>query len=361
MLNCMLFSDMKVEKECLGRYTLFPVLEKALRRVYWGPPCFQGDIIHNERRLPALGAFLVYNFLLVATILPKYVSGCWTRVMMSYTCGKAALLGQITCFLILKWNQEMHWDSALTTDSFKTTHISTSHPTAILNELIIIIFGFRSIVMLDNAANIFLQPLTNQRGGHCLFHTEITFPYQLSVEIQCLMFVCCRKVVAVNQVGSESFNLSINLFALIMAFWQQEALCGPECRIHVAMRYFCTSSETKREGETAASILAGSNTTESDSSGVFNAQLHPPMLSVMWSSSVQAEHSQLDSERMLLILRTHNKTRQIKERLRDTSCSTEAHSLKVMHCKIAFLLGGTFILRDGCRLTVSANRPRLCV
>lgn len=72
-------------------------------------------------------------------------------------------------------------------------------------------------------------------------------------------------------------------------------------------------------------------------------------------------HNLLDSERMLLILRAHNKTRQIKERLRDTGCSTEVHSLKVMHCKIAFLLGGTFILCDRCRVTVSANRLGLCV
>lgn len=71
---------------------------------------------------------------------------------------------------------------------------------------------------------------------------------------------------------------------------------------------------------------------------------------------MQAEHSQLGSERTRLFLRAHNETRQIKERLRDTGCGTEVHSLKVMHCKIAFLLGGTFILWDGCRLTVSANR-----
>lgn len=64
---------------------------------------------------------------------------------------------------------------------------------------------------------------------------------------------------------------------------------------------------------------------------------------------------------LLLFLRAHNKTRQIRERLRDAGCCTEVHSLKVMHCKIAFLLRGTFILCDGCRLTVSANRVALCV
>lgn len=57
----------------------------------------------------------------------------------------------------------------------------------------------------------------------------------------------------------------------------------------------------------------------------------------------------------LLFLRAHNKTRQIKERLRDTGCGTEVHSLKVMHCKIAFLLGRTFVSCDGCELPVSAN------
>lgn len=75
-------------------------------------------------------------------------------------------------------------------------------------------------------------------------------------------------------------------------------------------------------------------------------------------SSVQ--HSQPSSERIELFLKAHNKTRQIKERLRDTGSSTEVHSLKVMHCKIAFLLGGTFILCEGCRLSVSANRIGLC-
>lgn len=60
-----------------------------------------------------------------------------------------------------------------------------------------------------NAADVFMQPLTSQRGGHCLLHTEITLPYQLSVEMKCLMFGRCRKVVAVNQDCSESCS---NLF-----------------------------------------------------------------------------------------------------------------------------------------------------
>lgn len=106
-------------------------------------------------------------------------------------------------------------DSALATDSIKTAHMSTSHATAIVNELFIVMLGFQGSVMLHNAANIFLQPLTNRWGGHCLLHTEITLPYQLSVEIKCLMFVCCRKVVAVNQVRSES---CINLFFINLLF-----------------------------------------------------------------------------------------------------------------------------------------------
>lgn len=59
--------------------------------------------------------------------------------------------------------------------------------------------------------------------------------------------------------------------------------------------------------------------------------------------------------------KAYNKTRQIKERLREAACHTEVHSLKVMHCEIAFLFGVTFILLDGCSLSVSANRLSLCV
>lgn len=70
----------------------------ALCRVYWGPPCFQGNFTHNEKEFPALGASLVYNFLLVVTIPPKYVSGCWARVMMSCTRGKDTLLKESPCF-----------------------------------------------------------------------------------------------------------------------------------------------------------------------------------------------------------------------------------------------------------------------
>ena len=37
---------------------------------------FQGHFMHNEKRLPEPGASPVYNFLLVVTIFPKYVSNC---------------------------------------------------------------------------------------------------------------------------------------------------------------------------------------------------------------------------------------------------------------------------------------------
>lgn len=69
--------------------------------------------------------------------------------------------------------------------------------------------GSQRMVMQDNAENTFTQPLTSRRGGHSLLHTEITFPYQPSVEKKCLMFVRPRKVEAVNQVRSESCR---NLF-----------------------------------------------------------------------------------------------------------------------------------------------------
>ena len=38
--------------------------------------CLEVEIIPNEKALLALGAPLVYNFLLVVTIPPNYVSGC---------------------------------------------------------------------------------------------------------------------------------------------------------------------------------------------------------------------------------------------------------------------------------------------
>lgn len=184
----------------------------VLCRVYWGPPCFQGDITHNARRLPALGASLVYNFLLVVTILPKYVSGCWTRVMMSYTSTKApfpklfysekkpCILALLSALAVLKPYMCVSFSSCAA---------------ASVNELLIVILGSQRMVILDNAESILLLPLTSQRGGHCLLHTGITFPYQLPVEMKCLMFACCGKVAAVNQECSESCS---NLFFISRSF-----------------------------------------------------------------------------------------------------------------------------------------------
>lgn len=86
---------------------------------------------------------------------------------------------------------------------------------ASVNELLIVILGSQRMVILDNAESILLLPLTSQRGGHCLLHTEITFPYQLPVEMKCLMFACCGKVAAVNQECSESCS---NLFFISRSF-----------------------------------------------------------------------------------------------------------------------------------------------
>lgn len=124
-------------------------------------------------------------------------------------------------------------------------------------------------VMPDNAANIFMQPLTSWRGGHCLLHTEITFPYQLSVEMKCLMFVCWRKVVAVNQGRSESCS---NLFFISLSFEHTNdgaLTTGSSAQARVSDSwcdavFLCVFKERMRE-ETSASTLAGSHTTKSDS------------------------------------------------------------------------------------------------
>lgn len=91
----------------------------------------------------------------------------------------------------------------------------SSHALVSVNELLIVILGSQRMVILDNAENTLLLPLTSQRGGHCLLHTEITFPYQLPVEMKCLMFACCGKVAAVNQECSESCS---DLFFINLSF-----------------------------------------------------------------------------------------------------------------------------------------------
>lgn len=53
----------------------------------------------------------------------------------------------------------------------------------VVNKLFTVILGTQRMVTLGNAANVVMQPLTSQRGGHCLLHAEITLPYQFSVEL----------------------------------------------------------------------------------------------------------------------------------------------------------------------------------
>lgn len=115
-----------------------------------------------------------------------------------------------------------------------------------------------------NAADVFMQPLTSQRGGHCLLHTEITLPYQLSAEMKCLMFVRCRKVVAVNQDCSESCS---NLFFTNLPSQHTDrgavttgssTRAGDSCS---SAAFLCVQKDQAGE-ETAASGLAGSSTTK---------------------------------------------------------------------------------------------------
>lgn len=111
--------------------------------------------------------------------------------------------------------------------------------------------------MLDKAANVVMQPLTSQRGGHCLLHAEITLPYQFSVELQCLMFVRCRKVAAVNQPCSESCS---NLFftSLLFEHPNDGALTtGSSVRTRDSC---CNKVSDQMREETAASGLPGGNT-----------------------------------------------------------------------------------------------------
>lgn len=173
------------------------------------------------------------------------------------------------------------------------------------------------------------------------------------------MLVCCRKVVAVNQVCSESCN---NLFFINLSFERTNdgaLTTGSSAPARVSDSccdavFLCVFKD--QNGRENSCIDSSREQYNKNPTSTHISILSTLNQSMMWSSSVQAENSQPGSESTLLFFRAHNKTRQIKERLRDTGCSTEVHSLKVMHCKIAFLLGGTFILCDGCRHTVSANK-----
>lgn len=210
--------------------------------------------------------------------------------MMSSTSGKAALLRQSTCFYKTETKPNhcsvillsaLAW---LKPHSTLHVHIFTSHTIAVVNQLLIVILGSQRL--LDNAANIFIQPLTSQRGGHCLLHTEITLPYQLSVEMKRLMFVCSRKVVAVNQGCSESCsNLSfINLSfehtndGALTTGSSAQARASDSCCDAV---FLCVFKDQMRE-ETAASTLAGSSATKSDFAIAFDAHIHPLTLNRAW-------------------------------------------------------------------------------
>lgn len=168
----------------------------------------------------------------------------------------------------------------LKTHSALHVHIFTSRSVAVVNELFLVALGSRR---MDNTANIFMRPLTSQRGGHCLLHTEITVPYQLSVEMKCLMPACCRKVVAVNQACSEScrnlffMNLSFehtNDGALTTGSSAQAGMSDSCC--HAV--FLCVFKDQMRE-ETAASALAGSSTTKCGFTSTIGSHFHPLTLS----------------------------------------------------------------------------------
>ncbi len=217
--------------------------------------------------------------------------------MMSCTSGKAAPLRQCTYFFYKTEMKPNHYSvillSALAwlkTHIALHVHIFTSHTIVVVKQLLIVILGSQRLP--DNAANIFIQPLTSQRGGHCLLHTEITFPYQLSVEMKRLMFVCCRKVVAVNQVRSESCS---NLFFINLSFEHTndgalttgssaQARALDSCCDAV---FLCVFKDQTRE-ETAAWTLAGSNATKSDFTNDFDSHFHPLTLNRAWFSPVCA-------------------------------------------------------------------------
>lgn len=176
------------------------------------------------------------------------------------------------------------------------------------------------------------NPPGSQRGGHRLLHIKITFPYQLSVEPWCLMSASCRKAAALNQAPGESCS---NLFFINRSFEHTndgDLTTGSRAPVWGVRtkRPCCISTSLQRPKTKRGNSCVDTSpraTQQNPASRVFN----------QWKGQ-------------RVFLRAHNKTRQIKERLRDTGGGTEVHSLKVMHCKIAFLLGRTFILCGGCGL-----------
>lgn len=87
---------------------------------------FQGDFLHNEQRLPGM----VYNFLLVVTIFPKYVSGCWPKVWRPRQVDKRHSSEKASYFL------QCRESSAVT----ERVYI------AVVNEIFIVVLGARWMV-----------------------------------------------------------------------------------------------------------------------------------------------------------------------------------------------------------------------
>ncbi len=158
-----------------------------------------------------------------------------------------ALLREWTLFfhILLRWNQTMLWDSALST-TIKLSTCIFSPPT---NELFVVILGSQWTAMLQIfSCNLFQEP-------------EGRSPPPSHWDNISLSALCWNEVFDVCVLrkggGSKSspavkvavtyFLLTSHLSALMMALWQQEAVHRPECQIHVAMQYFCASSKTKRE------------------------------------------------------------------------------------------------------------------
>lgn len=74
------------------------------------------------------------------------------------------------------------------------------------------------------------QPLRSRRGGRCLLLSEITLPYQISVEMK---FVCLRTVVAVNQAHTNLFSIQQPLPGRPRPWWPgRKPHAGPRFVLH---------------------------------------------------------------------------------------------------------------------------------
>lgn len=148
---------------------------------------FQGDFTHNEKRLPGPGASLVYNFLLVVTISPKYVSNCWPKVMTSHASGQGSVLAERRLYFTAREGGAV--SGRVCSCSKWDIHCYTWHSMDL---------------MLDNAVCNLLEA-----GGEvAASFSLITLPYQISAEMK---FVCPRMVRAVNQTHTSLFFTSPSL------------------------------------------------------------------------------------------------------------------------------------------------------